>query len=260
MTSFVLKTIALVFMFADHLGEFLPDVIPIGFRWLGRLSAPIFIFCVTESLIYTRNRKRYILRLYAGSVIMALGNTILNLIFPNAEVPLLNNIFATLVLISLIVCLLEEDSNRLIKLLIFSALQLAVIFISYMIVTTVQASQNLSNTVTFCYAIGGIFPNILFCDGSFLWIIMGILMYKLKGKKKAFIGMYIAFSLGQILLTIPYGIGKDILLYTNYQWMMIAALPIILCYNGQRGKQIKQFFYIFYPVHIWLLFIVANFR
>ena len=85
-------------------------------------------------------------------------------------------------------------------------------------------------------------------------------MYKLKEKRKAFIEMYIVFSLGQIILTLSYGINEDVLLYTNYQWMMIGALPIILLYNGQRGKRIKQFFYIFYPVHIWLLFMIANLR
>ena len=260
MTGFVLKIIALVFMLADHLGEFFPDVIPIGFRWLGRLSAPIFIFCVTESLIYTKNRKRYILRLYIGSVIMALGNISLNLIFPDATVPLLNNIFATLVLITLIIYLLEQNKNRLVKLLLFSALQIGVIVISYTIITLIQDANNLLSTVTFCYAIGGIFPNILFCDGSLRWVILGIFMYKLKEKRKAFIEMYIVFSLGQIILTLSYGINEDVLLYTNYQWMMIGALPIILLYNGQRGKRIKQFFYIFYPVHIWLLFMIANLR
>jgi hypothetical protein len=48
--------------------------------------------------------------------------------------------------------------------------------------------------------------------------------------------------------------------FTNhYQWMMIFALPIMLLYNGKRGKGLKWFFYIFYPVHIVILYWIGIF-
>ena len=31
-------------------------------------------------------------------------------------------------------------------------------------------------------------------------------------------------------------------------WVLLAVLPILL-YNGERGKNSKWFFYVFYPVH-----------
>ncbi|OQY85353.1 MAG: hypothetical protein B6D40_03740, partial [Anaerolineae bacterium UTCFX3] len=43
----------------------------------------------------------------------------------------------------------------------------------------------------------------------------------------------------------------------EYQWMMIAALPFIMLYNGERGRySLKYLFYTFYPLHIWILYIV----
>lgn len=41
-------------------------------------------------------------------------------------------------------------------------------------------------------------------------------------------------------------ITLDYILFWEYQWMMIAARPFILLYNGKKGKGYKQFFYLFY--------------
>lgn len=43
----------------------------------------------------------------------------------------------------------------------------------------------------------------------------------------------------------------------NYQWFMIFALPIMLMYNGKKGKGLKKLFYVYYPVHIVVLYIVG---
>ncbi len=44
---------------------------------------------------------------------------------------------------------------------------------------------------------------------------------------------------------IPYGI----------QWFGLLALPLLLLYNGKRGKyKMKYFFYIFYPTHLVILY------
>ena len=41
--DFRLKCIALICMIIDHMGEYLN--LPLYFRYIGRLAAPIFIFC-----------------------------------------------------------------------------------------------------------------------------------------------------------------------------------------------------------------------
>lgn len=52
-----LKWIALICMVFDHVAEFIPYM-PIWFRWIGRISAPIFVFCMVEGIKYTKNRKK----------------------------------------------------------------------------------------------------------------------------------------------------------------------------------------------------------
>ncbi|MCR5000379.1 MAG: conjugal transfer protein TraX, partial [Lachnospiraceae bacterium] len=47
------------------------------------------------------------------------------------------------------------------------------------------------------------------------------------------------------------------LAFTWEPWAITAAGPILL-YNGKRGLSIKYFFYIFYPLHIYLIYFLAG--
>ena len=74
MGTTMLKWVALVLMLLDHLGEFFPQSVPLWFRWLGRMSAPLFLFCLAQGLEKTRSRPRYLKRLWTGSAVMGLGS------------------------------------------------------------------------------------------------------------------------------------------------------------------------------------------
>jgi hypothetical protein len=41
------------------------------------------------------------------------------------------------------------------------------------------------------------------------------------------------------------------------QWLMVTAIIPVLLYNGRRGRGNKYFFYVFYPAHIYLFYIIA---
>ena len=97
MSTTAIKWLALVLMLVDHLGEFFPQSVPLWFRWLGRMSAPLFLFCLAQGLEKTSSRPRYIRRLWLGSAAMGLGNFVLVHIFPKAPVRLNNNILSTMV-------------------------------------------------------------------------------------------------------------------------------------------------------------------
>ena len=57
-----LKLIAILSMLLDHIGAvFFPE--HPAFRWVGRLAFPIFCYCMTVGLLYTRDIKRYLGRL-----------------------------------------------------------------------------------------------------------------------------------------------------------------------------------------------------
>ena len=64
----LLKLIAVVSMLVDHVGgAFFPEA---GlFRWAGRLAFPIFCYCMTVGLLYTRDVKRYLARLAVFALI-----------------------------------------------------------------------------------------------------------------------------------------------------------------------------------------------
>lgn len=84
----------------------------------------------------------------------------------------------------------------------------------------------------------------LLAEGSYLATGLIFLFHYLKHDKKKMSIAYIVVS----LIFIP-----------NIQWMQVFALPFILMYNGERGPSVKKFFYIFYPIHIWILFVISHF-
>lgn len=47
------------------------------------------------------------------------------------------------------------------------------------------------------------------------------------------------------------------ILWEDPQWMMIFSIPLILMYNGKKGISLKYLFYIFYPCHIAILYILS---
>ena len=57
-----LKLIAIVSMLIDHVGTVFFPQYPV-FRWIGRLAFPIFAYSLTVGLLYTRNIRKYLIRL-----------------------------------------------------------------------------------------------------------------------------------------------------------------------------------------------------
>ena len=68
-----LKWMALILMVLDHIHYILgfTGVIPEAFSMLGRLAAPLFLFCLVEGFSKTRNRRKYFLKVYLVSVGMS---------------------------------------------------------------------------------------------------------------------------------------------------------------------------------------------
>ena len=68
-----LKTIALALMVLDHIHYFFEftGCIPTVFNMLGRLSAPLFLFCTVEGFAHTHDRRRYFIRIWGiGTAIL----------------------------------------------------------------------------------------------------------------------------------------------------------------------------------------------
>jgi len=254
MTSTSLKVIALILMFLDHVGQFIPGT-PLWLHWIGRISAPVFFFCMAWGFYYTHDRKKYLLRMYLFGVGMGLIDLISNIIIAEPYALLFNNIFVTLLLVGVIVWLIEirktdkQKGNK--YLALFAVYQ---IFTTLLCILAGQVLP-LNGMMSFVGAITG---NLIFNEGSFIFVFMGVLIYFNRTDKKSLILAYGLFCLGFLGLEWAIDPRPTVLLYNNYQWMMIAALPLMLSYNGEKGSGLKYLFYVFYPLHIVVLFFVGN--
>lgn len=289
MTITTLKLLALIFMFIDHIGEFIPNT-PEWFRWIGRLSAPIFFFCMAWGFHYTYNRKKYMIRLYLCGVGMGCMNILFQMI---GQKEINNNIFVTLFISSFfiyIIDLIKVDRKKGIKILI--------IFLIWQIVNTtaiiliIDVFRSYFSSYLNQYFYSAIFANCFINEGGIIFVLLGVFFYYVKENKRKLSIVYIVFSLiytvlyatnipGRILYRLEPICSKTVcdIMYliegllnvnrfaiygtrfyevVNYFWMVIFALPFILMYNGKKGKGFKYFFYLFYPLHIYILYLMGN--
>lgn len=259
MSTTQLKIIALIAMLIDHIGLFIPGT-PEWFRWVGRIAIPIFIFGIVVGYENTLNRKKYLFRLYLASFVMALIVIFLNLTFRDMYYTLTNNFFAPLFLIALIISIIKERQIKYIF-----------IFLLWQIITfslIIFLSSNLSIPQVYdsdgaYYFWGSILGNILFVEGGPLFIILGVSLYFAHKKKINVFILYTFFSIICFYVSQRWGSAYGIpevrfsFPFGNNQWMMIAAVPLILLYNNEKGKGLKYLFYIFYPTHIVILFLLG---
>jgi len=251
-----LKIIALFLMLMDHITYFIPDM-PEYFHWLGRLSAPIFIFCLVIGFTHTRDQKKYLFRLYIFSVCMGIFNLFLNTIYQERYFELTNNFFTPLFLIALIIYLIIENNKK--YWLLFLGWQV-ISFIFIVIMVEFLCIPNLSSLLPTYMFYGTICANIIFIEGGILFVILGVIFYFTRNNKINFSIFYIFFCIVIYFLDRRYGNMREIVGYLipfgSEQWMMCGAFPFMLFYNGKKGIGLKYLFYIFYPLHIYLLYLI----
>jgi hypothetical protein len=249
MSGTSLKVIGIILMTIDHLHQmFILQGAPNWLNWFGRPVAAIFIFLCAEGFYYTRSKKRYMARLLIGFLFMSLMNRLLSHYLRLEEVILINNIFSTLFLASFymgMVDLIREGirEKRTKKIL----LALGGILIPWIIsIALLFALANANRTMA---SILLFIPNPLSAEGGFVMVLMGVLFYILRKYRLAQAGVVLVIGL---IAGLTAGPG-------DFQWLMVAAVIPILLYNGSRGRGGKYFFYIFYPAHIYLFYIIAWF-
>lgn len=64
----LIKVAAILSMTIDHVGSAFFPQYPV-FRWVGRIAFPLFCYCLTVGMLYTRDIRRYFLRLGAFALI-----------------------------------------------------------------------------------------------------------------------------------------------------------------------------------------------
>jgi len=250
-----IKIIAVILMFCDHIHQMFSSVgAPIILTWLGRPVFTLFLFILAESFHYTRSRKKLLIRLLLASWAMIAGNFIIGtLIFPNENIVLINNAFSTFFMVGLYILFWDMFLNGIqtknIRKII-STILLSIIPIIFAIpMMLVTSFDNLPSP----WILGLLLfiPNILLVEGGSLMVLIGILFYIFRHKR------WVQILILIILSIIIFIVNPNSRLLTG-QWMMIFAIIPMFLYNGRKGFGLKNFFYIFYPVHIYILYIVAT--
>lgn len=152
MTNFQLKLIALITMTIDHIGMILvshDSVYYMPLRTIGRLSFVIFAFLITEGLLHTRNKQRYIGVLFGFAFLI-------NILAIYLGYYNFSNIFYTLGLGALAIYLINHFSNIILQIVaLFAILSCAVALeVDYgafgvMVIVLIDVSRTITNNVRY---------------------------------------------------------------------------------------------------------------
>ncbi len=249
--AYRLKCFALVFMIIDHIHTYLYECYQVMPLWTGivtRFVSPLFLYLMIDGFYHTRSRGKFFARLMGAAVIMQTGNILINYAFhkPNpisdgfSYYNLMmqgNNIFLTLALLFALIWCLEQIKLRN-HAVLFGLLGLVVAGLS------------------------------VFTEGGYVLLPITIVMWIFYGnKKKQCIGIAIVCLVFFAFALFAY---KDFCNINGYcslysylcldnNWGIALVIPFIYLYNGERGKNTKfskYLFYVIYPLHLWILYIM----
>ncbi|MBQ4109963.1 MAG: hypothetical protein IJC74_03675 [Clostridia bacterium] len=219
LTGNQLKIIALIAMTLDHIGKMLlPGFVIL--QIIGRLAFPIFAYMIAEGCRYTKNRKKYLIIMIVATVISQFFYTI---VMKNWAQCIL--VSFTLAILTIYAFDKYIKDKKVTSLLAF----LGIIIVDFII----------SNIIPMLFPKSG-----FVIDYGFFGIMLPVFVYIGKNKTEKLIGTAVALA----------GIA---LIYGGIQWFSFAALILIALYNGERGvKNLKYLFYIYYPLHIGVIYFV----
>lgn len=232
-----LKIIACASMLIDHIGYILFHGVTI-LRLIGRIAMPLFAFFIGEGCLYTKDRKKYFLRVFLLGVLCQAVYIIEGLISNSGDGALFNILLTFSVAIILCSMFLKvktalKEGDKKEKRKAFALLALTVI---------------------------AVFAVSLFCDNS----------YSLTGIKFEFdygiwgmcLPLFAAVTTDKVKKLLSFSAAllvAAVNFYESINFILWALVPIILLlfYNGKGGKaNLKYFFYAFYPVHLAALYLI----
>ena len=267
-TSYSLKVLALLLMTLDHIYYYLGSgILPIPhiFTLLGRISAPLFLFAMAEGFSHTHDRMAYLKRLYLASVLMSVGNDLVNSFLPHPNgAMVINGMFATLFIVGLYIWAIELLLGN-IKKKNWKNIGIALAMVLIPIGSGIGVTLYMGNTASVSpigrivfQALYTLVPSPIFVEGSVYWVFLGTGFYFLRYKKIGLSVFYVLMSGFFFCTAAGEGMTYENLFILNDQWFMVLSLPFILLYSGQRGKKMKYFFYMYYPLHVYVLVLLAR--
>lgn len=244
MSAFMLRLIACIAMLSDHVGYYYGVEL---LRIIGRIAFPIFLYLIYNGYRHTSHRVGYALRL---GIFALLSQIPFSLFCTNGIWMEKGNVFFTL-LISLLVLWTTDTLWKHRFLRILSPVPTLAVFALYFF-----------GFLRSDYGAKGILMIMVFYlfDSKKLWCrictVVGVLIAVFYSKLVS-LGFFFLYTV----------LGKDYCLPSFSNWELIQAysllaLPLIFLYNGKKGgnfqnkntaKAVQYGFYLFYPVHMLVL-------
>lgn len=193
------------------------------FMLIGRLSMPIFSFLIAQGIGLSSDKKKYLLRLLIFALISEIAY---DLAFRGNMLDFSNqNVFFSLFLGGFFAYTIGKVKS-LFKNKLISALLIGFSFIGISYISILIRSDYSYKAV---FAIGLLY---LFRKSRALSLLAVL------------IGFYFSAHTRGYILDIPY--------------MVYLSLPLIFLYNGKRGSYSKWAFYLFYPSHLLLIYLIKS--
>jgi hypothetical protein len=230
-----LKILAMAFMLLDHMWA---TVIP-GNQWMtfvGRMAFPIFAFQIAEGFVYTSDFSKYAKRLLVFAIVAEVP---FNLFYSSSLLyPFHQNVLFTLLLGLLAIRFLDNFAKE-------RTPKNGALAVIVLLGTTLAASLGMTD-----YGATGVWTVVLFYltkDRPYSWLLQLAGMYLLN--VQFFSGMYIPVEL----------FGK-VYEFQTQGFAILSLIPIHL-YNGKKGsgsKVLQYGMYVFYPLHMFILYLVHS--
>ena len=215
-----LKILALIAMTFDHAGLQLFPEYDI-FRYIGRLAFPIFAYMIAEGAKYTKNRLRYFGQMFGLGLIC-------QLVYFFAMGSLYQCILITF---SFSIILIYALDHAIKKKNADAWILFAMIFIATVFLIEFLPHLMTGTDYRVDYGIWG--------------VLTPVVVFAAPGKMTKLTAMIIPLAFLAVV-----GV--------HYQWMALFALLPLALYNGTRGKwKMKNLFYIYYPLHLVVIYIIA---
>lgn len=240
LNAFEIKFFMALLMVLDHL-DHIPGLLSGGqagfFHVITRCVSAWFAYAAVEGFWHTRNSLLYNLRLFLWAGGMALGNLLYNHLAADKGLAIHNNIFLTLAVGVLALNVLSGE---------YSGKASPEMRLPRIVATTVLV------------ALG-----FIFTEGGIVLLPFMLITYTLRGHRQNRNLLYLVLCIFLFSISYqPYPSARETLymLAFNSDFLFITVLPFLSLYNGKRGPKTtftKYFFYLFYPLHLWVIGAIA---
>lgn len=240
MSSLIIKLIAAFSMLIDHMGLILfPDIEIL--RIIGRLSYPLYAFCIAEGFRHTRNRIKYFLRIFLLGFFCQTVYFIVDRSFYQGILIVFS--FSIIIMYFTDSVKKEMRHERSSLTLTFDKLSGSTLSsIERIIISWIMLFISVTTAFIFC--------DFLEVDYGFFGIMLPVFTSIFNDRNRRIL----MFSAGLLALCI------DIAYTQSYpiQFFALFSLPLVALYNEKTGKyKLKYFFYFFYPTHLALIYVIS---